>query len=167
MLKIYIAIVVTLLLVGCGPDKKPSVKSSMFQSVSPQEATLVQSGKDKGSCIICGMNLVKYYKTSHSAEHEGKHYQYCSIHCLEDHLGEGLTLKNPKVVDVDSLKFISVFKAHYVVGSKKRGTMTRVSKYAFLDKKMAKKFQAKYGGEIMDFNGARKKAQEDFKHFNR
>ena len=164
MFKIFSFIIATMLLVGCGAQK-PHAKSSIFQSVNPQEATLVQSGKDKGSCIICGMNLVRYYKTNHAAEHEGKHYQYCSIHCLEDHLGEGITLKNPQVVDVDSLKFISVSEAYYVVGSKKRGTMTRVSKYAFLDKEMAKKFQAKYGGEIMDFNGALAKAKEDFKHY--
>lgn len=163
MIKIYLAIFAALLLVGCGPDKKPNVKSSMFQSVSSQEATLVQSGKEKGSCNRCGMNLVMFYKTSHTSELNGKHFQYCSIHCLEDHLGDGVTLKNPQVVDVDSLKLISVAKAHYVVGSKKRGTMTRVSKYAFLDKRMAEKFQAKYGGEIMGFNDALAKAKEDFK----
>jgi copper chaperone NosL len=41
--------------------------------------------------------------------------------------------------------------------------MTRVSKYAFLDKKMAKKFQAKYGGNIMNFTKALEVAKEDFK----
>lgn len=162
-MKLCIAITIILLLLGCGPDKEPHVKSSMYQSVSPQEATLVQSGKNKGSCGRCGMNLVMFYKTSHAAELDGKHHQYCSIHCLEDHLGEGVTLKNPKVVDVDSLKFIPVGDAHYVVGSKKSGTMTRISKYAFLDEEMAKKFQVKYGGEIMDFNGALAKTKEDFK----
>ena len=35
--------------------------------------------------------------------------------------------------------------------------------YAFLDKKMAEKFQTKYGGEIMNFNDALAKAKEDFK----
>ncbi len=164
MLKIYIALFAILLMTGCGPEKKPSVKSAMFQTVNSQDATLVQTGKDKLSCPRCGMNLIKYYKTSHTAELEGKHYQYCSIHCLEDHLGEGVTLKNPKVVDVDSLKFISVAEANYVVGSKKRGTMSRVSKYAFKDKEMAKKFQARYGGEITDFAGALEKAKEDFRH---
>jgi len=162
-MKIVVAIIAIFLLIGCGPENEPQVKSSMYQSVSPQEATLVQSGKEKGSCSRCGMNLVMFYKTSHAAELNGKHYQYCSIHCLEDHLGEGTTLKNPKVVDVDSLKLIPVGDAHYVVGSKKSGTMTRVSKYAFLDEEMAKKFQAKYGGEIMDFSGALAKAKEDFK----
>ena len=155
--------IMTLFLVGCGAEK-PKVKSAMFQSVNSQDATLVQSGEGRGSCCICGMNLVKYYKTSHTAQKDDKYFQYCSIHCLEEHLGEGITLKNPKVVDVESLKLISVAEVFYVVGSKIRGTMTRVSKYAFKDEKMAKKFQAKYGGEITDFNGALKKAKEDFRY---
>jgi len=165
MFKVFTIVLIGMLFVGCGPEKKPGVRSSMYQSVNEQDATLVQSGKDKRYCVLCGMDLVKFYKTSHASTHEGKHYQYCSIHCLEDHLGQGITLKNPKVVDVESLKFISVADAYYVVGSKKRGTMSRVSKYAFLNKDMAEKFQAEYGGEIMNFNQAREKAQEDFKHF--
>jgi len=165
MFKIFLSIVVGFLLIGCGPDKKPNVRPSMFQTVSEDKATLVQSGKDKRYCVRCGMDLVKFYKTSHASTHEGTHYQYCSIHCLEDHLGEGITLKNPKVVDLDSLKFIGVGSAFYVVGSKKRGTMSRTSKYAFASKDLAQKFQKVYGGEIMDFNAAREIAQEDFKHY--
>jgi len=163
MRKIYATLVMALLFAGCTTDKEPHVKSAMFQSVSPQEATLTQIGKDKESCVRCGMNLIMYYKTSHAAEDEERHYQYCSIHCLEDHLGEGVTLKNPRVVDVDSLKLIPVGDAFYVVGSEKRGTMTRVSKYAFLDEAMAKEFQAKYGGEIMHFKEALEVAKKDFK----
>ena len=167
MFKILSFIIVTMLLVGCGGDKAPNVKSSMYQSVTEDKATLLQRGKNKRYCLKCGMDLVRYYKTSHAAIYKNKHYQYCSIHCLEDHLGEGVTLKNPQVVDVASLKFISVVKAHYVVGSKKRGTMTRVSKYAFLSEDDAKKFQAKYGGKIMNFQGARESAQKDFKGYKR
>ena len=111
------------------------------------------------------MNLVRFYKTSHTAEYKEKYYQYCSIHCLEEHLGEGIALKNPKVVDISSLKLISVAKAYYVVGSAKRGTMSRKSKYAFQNIEDAQKFQAEYGGKIMDFSQARKIAQEDFKHY--
>jgi len=165
MLKIVIFTMLTLLLVGCGPEKNPNAKRTMFQSVNENEASLVQSGKEKRYCYMCGMDLVKFYKTSHTSTHEDTHYQYCSIHCLEDHLGQGVTLKNPKVVDITSLKLISVAQAQYVVGSSKRGTMTRVSKYAFSNKKDAKKFQTEFGGEIMDFNHAREKAQEDFKHY--
>lgn len=165
MFKIFISALVGFILLGCGAEKSPSIKSNMFQSVSQEKAVLVQEGKDKGYCVKCGMNLVKFYKTSHASEDEHKHYQYCSIHCLEDHLGEGVTLKNPKVVDINSLKLIPVSQAYYVVGSKKRATMSRVSKYAFSTKSDALKFQALYGGDIMDFNGAREKAQEDFKHY--
>lgn len=163
MFKIYMLAVVALIFVGCGVEKKPMVKSGMFQSVNSQDATLVQSGKEKTSCNRCGMNLVMFYKTSHKALHNYKPIQYCSIHCLEDHLGEGTTLKNPQVVDVSSLKFINVGEAFYVVGSKKRGTMSKISKYAFLDKSMAKKFQKKYGGKIMSFNEALKVAKKDFR----
>ncbi|MDD2448037.1 MAG: nitrous oxide reductase accessory protein NosL [Sulfurimonas sp.] len=163
MKKIYATLVLVLLFGGCATDKEPHVKSTMFQTVSPTEATLTQKGKDKEFCVRCGMNLVKYYKTSHAAQDEKHHYQYCSIHCLEEHLGEGVTLKNPKVVDVDSLKLIPVGDAFYVVGSKVRGTMTRVSKYAFKGEAMAKEFQAKNGGEIMRFNEALEVTKKDFK----
>ncbi|NPA59828.1 MAG: hypothetical protein GXO30_05115 [Epsilonproteobacteria bacterium] len=166
MFKIYLAVMLSMLILGCGAEK-PHVKSRMFQSVDSQKATILQSGKDKASCSICGMNLVKYYKTNHYAEYKGKKYQYCSLHCLEDHLGQGISLKNPKVVDVDTLKFISISNAYYVVGSKKRGTMSKISKYAFKDLAMAKKFRAKFGGEIMDFNQARKITQKDFKYYGR
>lgn len=167
MKKIHI-LLATFLLSGCAleqnhmqmQDNKPRV---MFQTVSEKEAILVQDGPNKRYCARCGMDLVKFYKTSHAAQKDGKHYQYCSIHCLEDHLGEGVTLQNPEVVDVTSLKFISVKDAHYIVGSNVRGTMSRISKYAFAHIEDAKKFQAEHGGEIMDFNGALKKAKEDFK----
>ena len=164
MLKTFAILLVSLLFIGCG-GSQVQVPSQMFQSVNEKEAVLVQTGKDKRYCAKCGMDLVKFYKTSHSSTYKGKHYQYCSIHCLENHLGEGITLKNPKVVDVESLKFIPVSDAFYVVGSKKKGTMSKVSKYAFKNKEMAEKFQEKFGGEIMNFNQAREKAIEDFKHY--
>lgn len=167
---IYPLIASLLLLSGCSDTQPTHSKHmhKMFQSVSKEQATLVQSGKEKQYCIRCGMDLVKFYKTSHASTSEDgkKQFQYCSIHCLEEHLGEGVTLKNPKVVDVKSLKLISVSEATYVVGSKVRGTMSRVSKYAFLNKEDAIAFQAKHGGEIMNFNEALSKAKEDFKHYN-
>ncbi len=161
----YCILICGVIFSGCATQKAPQVKSSMFQTVSPELATLLQEGKDKKMCPICGMDLVKYYKTNHSATHEGKVFQYCSLHCFEDHLGEGIVLKNPKVVDVASLKFINATQAFYVVGSKQRGTMSRVSKYAFLKEEDAKKFHSQNGGIIMDFKNAREKAQEDFKYY--
>ena len=165
MIKILLSTVIVLIMTGCVSNNSMSMARKPFQMVDKKDAILVQSGEEKDSCAKCGMNLVRFYKTSHTSEYKGKHYQYCSIHCLEEHLGEGIILKNPKVVDLGSLKFIPVSAAYYVVGSKKRGTMSRVSKYAFLKLEDAQKFQAKNGGKIMNFNKAREIAQEDFKHY--
>ena len=167
MIKTIIAILSLFLISGCGPTTTSLSSHKLFQTVDEKDAVLVQTGKNKRYCVRCGMDLVKFYKTSHSAEGKDGKYQYCSIHCLEDHLGEGITLKNPQVVDLPSLKFISVMEAFYVVGSQKHATMSQVSKYAFKNLDDAKKFQSQYGGEIMDFNSARKKAQEDFKYYKR
>lgn len=165
MLKVVSLLLMSLFLVGCSSQKKMSISNKPFQMVEEKEAVLVQEGKNKRYCAICGMDLVRFYKTSHTSQHEDKNYQYCSIHCLEDHLGQGKTLKNPKVVDVATLKLIPVNEAYYVVGSKKRGTMSYVSKYAFSSLEDAEKFKSEFGGEIMDFENARKKAQEDFKYY--
>lgn len=166
MLKSFITLSLALFFIGCGSSSPSTHTHNLFQSVAQKDAILVQDGKDKRYCVRCGMDLVKYYKTSHSASSvDGKNYQYCSIHCLEDHLGDGVTLKNPQVVDMSSLKFISVADATYVVGSSKKGTMSKTSKYAFSSLEDAKKFQAEFGGEIMDFNKALEKAKEDFKYY--
>jgi nitrous oxide reductase accessory protein NosL len=65
-------------------------------------------------------------------------------------------------VDVTSLKLLPVLEVYYVVDSSKRGTMSRVSKYAFLNLEDAKKFQKENGGKIMDFNAALEVAKKDF-----
>jgi len=167
MLKVIILVVATFIFIGC--SSQPLAKSQsekqipeMFQSVKPEQVTLVQEGTLKNSCVRCGMNLTKFYKTSHTATYDDKNVQYCSIHCLAEHLNEGVELKNPHVVDVTSLKLLPVLDVHYVVGSTKRGTMSRVSKYAFSNLEDAKKFQKENGGKIMDFYGALKVAKEDF-----
>lgn len=166
MIKIIFSAILVLAMSGCATQKSPVIGFKPFQMVEEKDAILLQTGKDAKYCYMCGMDLIRFYKTSHAAESaDGKYYQYCSIHCLEDHLGHGVTLKNPQVVDISSLKFISVADAHYVVGSKIRGTMSKVSKYAFKNAEDAKKFQQKNGGTVMGFKGAHFSAKEDFKHY--
>ena len=170
MFKLILISLSLMIVTGCSTSTKSEapvisqkVKHKMFQTVSKKEAILVQKGKDKEYCCMCGMNLVKFYKTSHAAK-EGKiEHQYCSLHCLAKDIRNGAKVKNLQVVDVTSLKFIPVREAHYVVGSRKRGTMSRVSKYAFKSLKDAKKFQSKYGGKIVDFHSAWQIAKKDFK----
>lgn len=139
-------------------------KFQMFQTVKAEDAVLLQRGKNKISGAVCGMNLPMFYKTNHSATLDSKVKQYCSIRCLTEDLHvKKLPLKNIQVVDVKSLKFIDAKKAFYVVGSKKKGTMSGVSKYAFLKEKNAREFSKKYGGNILNFNDALEFAKKDFK----
>jgi nitrous oxide reductase accessory protein NosL len=168
MFKVLFLAIISLFFLACGAQTQPMSHNhasmpKMFQSVSPENATLLQSGEEKESCPMCGMNLVMFYKTSHGAQESNKQRHYCSIHCLSEHLDSGKELKNPSVVDVKSLKMIPVLEAHYVVGSDVKGTMSRVSKYAFKNLEDAKAFQKEHGGKIMNFYAALEVAREDFK----
>ena len=51
------------LLLGAEANEQAGKMKPMFQSVDPSKATLVGSGEDKEYCAVCGMNLVKFYKT--------------------------------------------------------------------------------------------------------
>ena len=68
-----------------------------------------------------------------------------------------------KVVAVDSLKFIPVESATYVVGSDIRGTMSGLSKYAFEGRMSARRFAKENGGRVMSFKEAYEYALKDFK----
>ena len=137
---------------------------AMFQSVPLSKATLLQSGKEKSTCIVCGMKLPMFYKTNHAAKLQGKERQYCSIHCLaEDKNIKKREISDMRVVDVTTLKFIDAGHAFYVVGSKKKGTMSMVSKYAFANKEDAEKFSRQFGGKVVGFDSALKTAMRDFR----
>ena len=159
-MKISLAgLVITSSLIVANADKV----MKMFQTVSPSEATLVQTSKTKKFCPICGMTLPMFYKTNHSATHNGEVKQYCSIHCLvEDIEINKANLKDIKVVEVSSLKFIPVEEAAYVVGSEKKGTMSMISKYAFPDTEAAYDFVQKFGGKSMSYDKAYAEAKKDF-----
>jgi hypothetical protein len=135
----------------------------MYQSVPVEKATILQKGDAKMFCSKCGMTLPMFYKTNHVATDEkGVVKQYCSIHCLvEDALNH--KLKDMKVVDNSTLKFIPVEQAYYVVGSKVKGTMTKVSKYAFGTKEGALEFQKKNGGKIMRFDEVYEMVEKNLK----
>ncbi len=159
------ALLTALLLVGCTDSSTATPKSSkaMFQSVPSGQATLLQTGKDKKDCPICGMYLEKYYKTNHAGETKDGTKQYCSLHCVvDDNERKKTDIKDLKVVDANSLKFISAHKAHYVVGSSKPGTMSRTSKYAFAKKSDAEAFAKNFGGKVMQLDGAYTSAMKDF-----
>ena len=124
-----------------------------YRAVPLKKATIVKSGKEKMYCSVCGMTLPMFYRTNHAADHDGKHDQYCSITCMiEDAIVNGKQLTNFKVVDNVTLKLIPSKDAFFIVGSKKPGTMSMVSKYAFSTKKAAMMFKKKNGGILMNFD---------------
>mgnify|MGYP000852928108 FL=1 len=147
---------------GASMNEQKDKQMPMFQSVDPSKATLVGSGEGKEYCAVCGMNLVKFYKTNHVWN--GK--QVASLHCLYE-LTEGKIPSDAQVVDTKNLNLIDVNKAFYVVGSKVKGTMTRNSKYAFSTEADAKEFQAENGGEIVNFAKAYEIAGQDFEGDNK
>ena len=162
--KIWITLIV-LILTGCANNtvKESTTKFERFQTVATEKTTMLQSGKNKNSCPECGMKLPMFYKTNHSANSNGEVKQYCSIHCLvEDKSIKKSKIKDMRVVAIDTLKFISVEDATYVVGSKMQGTMTSLSKYAFEGRMSARRFAKENGGRVMSFDEAYGYALKDF-----
>jgi len=167
---IIVTIISTLLLSGCVSEESksanitPSGKSfKRFQSVALEKTTMLQTGANKYACPICGMKLPMFYKTNHSATHNGKVKQYCSLHCLvDDKYNNKSDLKNIKVVAIDTLKFIDAKDAIYVVGSDKSATMSSLSKYAFEGRMSARRFAKENQGRIMKFDEAYEYALKDF-----
>ncbi len=135
-----------------------------FMKIATVEPVLVQKGEQKNWCSVCGMNLKKFYKTSYIAHlTNGEPRQYCSMRCLVHDMDEYGVDGEIKVVDASTQEYIDAKKAYYVVGSKIKGTMSKVSKLAFASKDQAKSFTKKYRGKIVDFQTALKMAQDSLK----
>ena len=157
---------ITLFLSACStyPDITSTHFIPAFQAVSSKEAILLQYGKHKDSCAICGKYLPDFYKTNHASTLKDKNRkQYCSLHCLVyDNEINKTNLYDLKVVDITTLKFIPAQSAYYVVGSNKPATISRISKYAFAKRSDADAFVKAYGGYVMNFYDAYRIAFEDF-----
>lgn len=158
-----------MVLSGCANDKvksstiKTDKKMERFQSVPVEQTTMLQTGEHKYACPECGMKLPMFYKTNHVATSNGKVKQYCSLHCLvDDKMNNKSNLTDIKVVAVDTLKFIDVKDAIYVVGSDVKGTMSGLSKYAFEGRMSARRFAEEHQGKIMSFEEAYAYAKKDF-----
>ncbi len=129
------------------------------------EPVLIQTGQEKHWCPICGMNLKMFYKTSHTSKlQNGNPRQYCSMRCLVVDMQEyGIDSDDIKVVDASTQKLIEAKDAFYVLGSKVKGTMSRVSKLAFASEQEAQKFVKRHKGKVVDFNTALNSAKESLK----
>lgn len=149
MKKCYLALILSLLLGG-------TLFAAEFSKVASSEPVLIQKGEEKLYCPICGMNLKMFYKTSHGVElKDGQTKQYCSIRCLAyDWPAIETKVAKILVTDVASETLIDAKKAFYVIGSNVQGTMSMVSKLAFLNEADAQAFVQEYKGEIVPFETA-------------
>jgi nitrous oxide reductase accessory protein NosL len=129
---------------------------SGFSKKASGNPILIQEGKQKLWCPVCGMNLKMFYKTSHAVKlKNGEKRQYCSMRCLVvDYDSIKNDIDEILVIDAKTEKMIDAKTAHYVLESKAPATMSRISKYAFADINNAKEFQKKYGGKIVTFDQA-------------
>lgn len=142
-----------------------STQAQTFTKKATNQVQLLQAGSEKNWCPVCGMKLENFYKTNYAAKLEnGTQRQYCSMHSLIEDINEyGIDEKSILVIDVKSEKFVKASEAFYVLGSKIKGTMSQISKLAFLNKEDAMNFQKKYGGKIVDFQSALKHARTNLK----
>jgi nitrous oxide reductase accessory protein NosL len=133
-----------------------NLQGAKFSKQATIKPTLIQQGKSKHWCPICGMSIKKFYKTSHGATLPNmKKRQYCSIRCLAVDMQEyNISLNDVIVVDAKTQKLINAKDAFYVVNSKVKGTMSKVSKLAFKKKKDALEFIKKYKGRLTTFDEA-------------
>ncbi len=142
-----------------------TISAKNFTKMASIEPLLVQKGSEKSWCPICGMNLKMFYKTSYTSKlQNGNPRQYCSMRCLVVDMQEyGIDTNEIKVVDASTQKLIDAKDAYFVLGSKIKGTMSKISKLAFASKDEAQKFVKRYKGRVVDFKTALNSAKESLK----
>ncbi len=111
-------------------------------------------------CDNCGMMVNMWARTRHAFKHPEGDLTTCSIRCLADkQANSGKAATDVQVaLYMEPEKMIPATDATYVIDSGAKGTMTMHSKIAFSRKKEAEKFRAKFGGTVIDYEGALKAA---------
>lgn len=123
-----------------------------FRVVDASLAKILQEGKAKIFCPVCGMTLPMYYRTNHAAQMKGQTHQYCSLHCMfEEAMVNNALPQNPHTINNETLAFIKSEEAYYVVGSSKPATMSKTSQYAFGTKEGAETFAKEFGGTVVRY----------------
>lgn len=124
---------------------------------------LAVQAEEQKWCPVCGMNLKMFWRTSHWFTFtDGKKTGYCSIHCASSVYKDRATeIDAWQTVDYDNQQLIDARKAHFLIGSDLPGTMTAVSKLAFASADVARKYQAKHGGQIGTLDDALKRTLAD------
>jgi nitrous oxide reductase accessory protein NosL len=116
-----------------------------------------------GQCPNCGMMRSMWARTWITFE-DGTHRQsVCSFHCLADlALKSGADPVNVRIaLYLEPTKMVPATEAYVVIGSRAAGTMTRLSKPAFGDRKSAEAFARACEGQVATFQDAFTVAKRD------
>lgn len=134
----------------------------------PDAEPLKDELKKYPTCPYCGMNRTKFHHSRHLVQYDDDLVDgTCSIHCLAISLSLNLD-RGPKAIWVPDAgsgeavqPLVDADTAIYLVGAKKPGVMSKISKQAFASADVAKVAQKEQGGEITNFDGALKAAYLD------
>jgi nitrous oxide reductase accessory protein NosL len=112
-------------------------------------------------CPYCGMNRTKWQHSRHLVHYDDDLVDgTCSVHCLVLSLSLNLDRGVKAMYGADfgsdeKIKpLVNVDEATYLIGSKLKGTMSKVSKMAYASKEKATAAQAKEGGRLGSFDDA-------------
>ena len=136
---------------------------SDLSSLSPQD-----DQRTYPSCRHCGMNRTQFAHSRVLITYaDGTQVATCSIHCGALDLAVNLTkpFRQFQVGDFNDRKLVDAQTAHWVLGGRKPGVMSRRAKWAFESKEAADTFIREHGGELTDFSGALKAAYADMYDF--
>jgi len=122
-----------------------------------------KSVEDPADCKLCGMNRTQFSHSRMIVTYSDGSSGTCSINCVvvDMKANKGKTVKSFQVADYDTKKLIDAKTATWVIGGKKKGVMTPVAKWAFVEKSSAEKFIKANGGKLASFDDVLKAAENE------
>lgn len=143
---------------SCEGDGTPL---QFIPKTAPDDNPLENELRKYPKCPYCGMDRVQWSHSRHLVHYDdGLVDGTCSLHCLAISLSINMD-RGPAAIyaadfgsDAEVRALIPVDEAFYLIGSKLKGTMSRISKMAFASEAAAKAAQAEHGGELAGFDGA-------------
>ncbi len=112
-------------------------------------------------CQKCGMNLHHHKETNHKIIIENQEITLCSLHCAIDAIKDNNKYEI-KGFNNTTQSFIPIGELIYIIGSNKKGAMTKESEFAFSSSDDVKAFIQENGGRIINGTEIIKYAKSKF-----
>jgi nitrous oxide reductase accessory protein NosL len=150
---------------ACDGDGTPL---QFIPKTAPDASPLQDELQKYPKCPYCGMDRAEYHHSRHLVQYDDDLVDgVCSLHCLAISLSLNMD-RGPKAIYAADFGSSAAIKplalvdgAHYLVGSKLKGTMTANSKKAFASLDAAQAAMAAQGGALVNFDQALTQAYLD------